>query len=216
MFLAFGIVCALLETRASGKGQVIDAAMTDGSAMLMSIIHSLHAQGLWNADERGVNMLDSGSHFYNVYETLDGKYISIGSLEPQFYDLLIEKAELDASIFADHLNPAKWPELKIRLEKIFRMKTSTEWCELMEGTDVCFAPVLNLVDAPEHPHNIARNTYIDVGDMKQPAPAPRFSRTKPEVAFAARPKGADTKTVLADWGLSEQRIDELESKGILG
>ena len=203
MFLAFGLVCALLEASRSGKGQVIDAAMTDGSALLMSMMHSLHAQGIVNTN-RGMNIIDSGAHFYEVYETLDNKYISIGSIEPQFYQQLIEKAGLDAEIFADHLNPAKWPDLKKKLEVIFKTKTSDDWCSMMEGTDVCFAPVLNFMDAQNHPHNIARNTYIDVDGMKQPAPAPRFSRTPPEVSHAAHPRGADTKTVLNDWGIDNK------------
>ena len=133
----------------------------------------------------------------------DNKYISIGSIEPQFYQLLIEKVGLNSEIFADHLNPVKWPDLKQKLEVIFKTKTSDDWCSLMEGTDVCFAPVLNFIDAQNHPHNIARNTYIDVDGMKQPAPAPRFSRTPPEVSNAAHPRGADTKTVLNDWGIDK-------------
>jgi len=215
MFLAFGIVCALLEAQTSGKGQVIDAAMTDGSAVLMALMHSLHAQGMWNANRRGVNFIDSGSHFFNVYETLDGKYISIGSLEPQFNQLLIDKLGLDAEVFSDHLNPEKWPELTKKLEVIFKTRTSADWCELLEGSDVCFAPVLNFIDAQNHPHNVARETYIDVDGMMQPAPAPRFSRTVPEVAFAARARGVDTKSVLSDWGLSEEKIAELEAKAVL-
>ncbi|RLA03365.1 MAG: CoA transferase, partial [Gammaproteobacteria bacterium] len=216
MFLAFGLVCALLEAKTSGKGQVIDAAMTDGSAMLMSIIHTLHAQGLWDAEHRGVNMLDSGSHFYDVYETLDNKFISIASLEPQFNELLMEKLQLDREIFADHLNPKKWPDLKLRFEALFKTKTSSQWCELLEGSDVCFAPVLNFVDAQHHPHNQARQTYVDVGGMIQPAPAPRFSRTIPEVSFPARPKGIDSQSVLQDWGFSAEEVAKLNKNGVLG
>jgi len=204
MFLAFGIVCALLETQRSGEGQVIDAAMTDGSALLMSMIHSLHAQGTWTTN-RGKNIIDTGAHFYEVYETLDNRFISIGSIEPQFYQLLIEKSGLDVDFFSDQYNPAKWPELKQKLEAVFKTKTSDEWCHLMEGTDVCFAPVLNFLEAQEHRHNRERGTYIQVDGMTQPAPAPRFSRTPAEVKFAARPKGIDTESILAEYGITPEQ-----------
>ncbi len=212
MFLAFGLVCALLETQRSGKGQIIDAAMTDGSALLMSMMHSLHAQGIVNTN-RGMNIIDSGAHFYEVYETLDNKYISIGSIEPQFYQLLIEKSGLNVEIFADHMNPVRWPELKQKLDVVFKTKTSADWCQLMEATDVCFAPVLDFIEAHDHPHNIARETYVDVEGMTQPAPAPRFSRTPPEISHAARARGIDTKEVLSDWGFNKDEIKILEEKG---
>jgi alpha-methylacyl-CoA racemase len=202
MFLAFGMVCALLEVQKSGKGQVVDAAMTDGSALLMSLFHTFKAQGLWNPG-RGSNMLDGGAHFYDVYETRDGKFVSIGSFEPRFYELLMEKTGLDAMEFADQHNAERWPEYKRKLEAVFKTRSRDDWCELMEGTDVCFAPVLDISEAPLHPQNLARNTFIDVGGMTQPAPAPRFSRTKPEVAFPAHEPGVDRDTVLKDWGLFE-------------
>jgi len=201
MFLAFGMVCALLETQKSGEGQVVDAAMTDGSALLMSLFHSLKAQGMWT-DKRGSNMLDGGAHYYDVYETKDGKYVSIGSIEPRFYALLIEKTGLDAAEFAGQNKPEHWPGLKNKLESVFLSRSRQEWCDLMEGTDVCFAPVLDINEAPLHPHNIERETYIEVGGMTQPAPAPRFSRSKPEVAFAPHEPGSDLKTVLSDWNIS--------------
>jgi len=204
MFLAFGIVCALLETKSSGQGQVVDAAMTDGSAMLMSMIHSLHAQGLWSTN-RGRNIIDTGAHFYEVYETLDNRFVSIGSIEPQFYKLLIEKAGLDVDFFSDQLNPLKWPELKIKLEVVFKTKTAEDWCKLMEGSDVCFAPVLNFLEAQNHPHNKARETYLDIDGMIQPAPAPRFSRTKPDKPYAAKPKGLDTEAILAEYGITPKQ-----------
>jgi alpha-methylacyl-CoA racemase len=200
MFLAFGMVCALLEARQSGEGQVVDACMTDGSAVLMSLFHSLAAEGRWSL-ERGSNLLDGGAHFYDVYETGDGKYISLGSIEPQFYAELLEMAELDAEEFGRQYDARRWPELKRRLEDVFRTRSRDEWCELMEGTDICFAPVLDLDEAPSHPHNRARGTYIELGGMVQPGPAPRFSRTKPEVRHAPSEPGADTETVLADWGI---------------
>lgn len=214
MFLAFGMVCALLEAQKSGKGQVIDAAMTDGSALLMSMFNFLQQVGMWST-ERGTSFLDSGAHFYEVYETLDNKYISIGSIEPQFYQVLMEKAQLNVDIFSQQNNQKKWPEMKAQLEAVFKSKTQDEWCLLMEGTDVCFAPVLNLNEAQQHPHNIARDTYINVGGMMQPAPAPRFSRTSPEVQFSARANGEDTDTVLADWGFSLEEISTLRKSAAL-
>ena len=214
MFLVMGILAALYEAQHSGKGQVVDAAMTDGSAILMAIFNSLHAMGMWSP-KRGVNLLDTGAHFYETYETRDGKYISIGSIEPQFYALLMEKAQLDTEIFGDQNNPTKWPDLKNKLTDIFKNKTRDQWCELMEGTDICFAPVLDFLEAQKHPHNMARETYIDVDGMMQPAPAPRFSRTESQVTNGARAAGEDTDEVLGAWGFSEDRIKQLRASGAL-
>ena len=200
MFLVTGILAALLEAQKSGKGQVVDAAMTDGTAVLMSIFNTLHGMGQWNT-EHGVNLLDSGAHFYDVYETKDGKYVSIGSIEPQFYQLLIEKADLDPEAFSGQNNKKRWPEQKVKLEEVFKTKTRDEWCEIMEGTDVCFAPVLDFIEAQSHPHNQARQTYIELDGITQPAPAPRFSRTPSEVQFGSRAAGADTEEVFRDWGI---------------
>lgn len=201
MFLVTGILAALIEVQKSGKGQVIDAAMTDGSAVLMSIFNTLHKIGL-HSTTHGINMLDSGAHFYEVYETQDGKYISIGSLEPQFYAQLVEKAALDPEVFGSQLDTSQWPALKEKLTEVFKTKTREQWCEIMEGTDVCFAPVLDLMEAPQHPHNVARKTYIDLDGIKQPAPAPRFNRTVTEVQFGSRYAGQDTEEILKDWGIS--------------
>lgn len=201
MFLAYGMVCALLEAQKSGTGQVIDAAMTDGSALLMTMIHSFAEQGMWSP-QRESNLLDGGAHFYGVYETLDGKYISIGPIEPQFYALLLEKAGLDEDEFREQNDAAQWPELKRKLETVFKTRSRDEWCELMEGSEACFAPVLDIHEAPQHPHNRARQTYITVDGMAQPAPAPRFSRTIPEVAFAPHEPGADTEVLLKEWGVA--------------
>lgn len=212
MFLVMGMLAALLEARQSGKGQVVDAAMTDGSAVLMAMFHSLQAMGMWKS-KRGYNFLDSGAHFYDVYETQDGKYVSIGSIEPQFYALLLEKAQLDPQVFGNQNNPALWPDLKDKLAAVFKTKTQAQWCELMEGTDVCFAPVLDFNEAAAHPHNAARKTYIDVDGMTQPAPAPRFSRTESEVQFGSRAHGADTQEVLSDWGFSDADLDALKAAG---
>ncbi|WP_309045713.1 CaiB/BaiF CoA transferase family protein [Marinobacter sediminicola] len=210
MMLAFGIVCALLETQKSGKGQVIDAAMTDGSAVLMSMFNSAHERGTHSL-ERGVNRLDSGAHFYDTYETADGKYISLGSIEPQFYAQLIEVAGLPADKFADQMDKSKWPELSEIVADTIRQKTRDEWCELMEGSDICFAPVLDLIEAQSHPHNVERNTYVDIGGMKQPAPAPRFSRTEAHIRFAAKPYGQDTDALLQEIGYSAEEIDQLRA-----
>ncbi len=201
MFLVMGILAALLEVKTSGKGQVIDAAMTEGSANLMAMFNSLHAMGMWSP-KRGVNLLDSAAHFYDTYETKDGKYVSIGSIEPQFYALLMEKAELDKDTFGFQMNQKEWPSMKEKLATIFKTKTRDEWCAIMEGTDVCFAPVLDFLEAQQHPHNVARKAYIDVDGMMQPAPAPKFSRTASEVQFGSRAAGEDTAEVLKDWGIA--------------
>lgn len=215
MMLAFGMVCALLEARSSGRGQVIDAAMTDGSATLMAAFHSAHARGTHRL-ERGVNRLDSGAHFYNTYETRDGKYISVGSIEPQFYALLLETVGLPRDEFADQLDQSKWPALQERLTEVFKGKTRDQWCALMEGTDICFAPVLDLQEAREHPHNAARGTYVTVGDMQQPAPTPRFSRSGVEVAFPGRAAGTDSDTVLSELGYDPQAIARMRQAGVCG
>lgn len=183
MMLALGMVSALLHAKTGGEGQVVDCAMTDGSAALMAMIFDFQNIGQWR-DERGVNLLDTGAHFYDSYETSDGKYISIGSIEPQFYAELREVAGLvEDSDFDAQMNPAAWGPLKERLTALFLTKTRDEWCALMEGTDICFAPVLSLTEAKQHPHNVERETFVDVGGFMQPAPAPRYSRTvsdKPE------------------------------------
>lgn len=212
MLLAYGIVCGLLEAQRSGKGQVVDSAMVDGAATLMSMFFSFAAQGGFT-DERGTNMLDGGAHFYDTYETADGKYICIGSIEPQFYALLVEKAGLDPDTFAPQMDASRWPDLKEQLAEVFRAKTRDQWCEIMEGTDVCFAPVLSIFEAPDHPHNRARGTFVDVDGITQPAPAPRFSRTAPEIRGAAPAAGADSEEVLRGFGFSDAEIEELTKDG---
>ena len=170
MMLAFGMVSALLAVKNGAPGQVIDCAMTDGSATLMAAIWGLYADGLWR-DERGVNILDGGAHFYDTYETQDGKYVSIGSIEPKFYNLLLEKTGLtEDPEFKAQRDITKWPELSTRLAEIFKTKTREQWCDIMEGTDLCFAPVLSMGEAPHHPHNKARETFIEVEGKIQPAP----------------------------------------------
>ena len=214
LMLAFGTVCALLEARQSGQGQVVDSAMTDGSALLMSLFHGLKAQGLWSSN-RGTNLLDSGAPFYDTYACADGKYISVGALEPQFYAELLERLNLtDDPDCARQMNPSTWPAMRERFEAVFATRTRDEWCERLEGTDVCFAPVLDMNEAIEHPHNKARGTFVHHDGMTQAAPAPRFSRTRPELTSGAREPGADTDTALADWGIDAATIKELGDKGI--
>ncbi len=201
LFLALGLVSAILETQKSGRGQVIDAAMSDGSALVTAIFHSLKAQGQWRT-ERGSNLLDGGAPFYQAYETQDGKHISIGPIEPQFFGVLLEKTGLDPEEFGPQNEVIRWPDQQRRLEVVFKTRSRDEWCEMLEGSDACFAPVLDFNEAPRHPHNRARDTYIEVGGMTQPAPAPRFSRTAPEVAHAAHQPGIDRDEVLKDWGIA--------------
>ena len=211
MMLAFGMVAALLHAKTTGQGQVIDCAMTDGAAALMAMIWGFRANGIWK-DERGVNLLDTGAHMYDTYECADGKWISIGSLEPQFYALLLEKTGLkDDPDFAAQMDAAQWPALKERLTALFKTRTRDAWCTDMEMTDVCFAPVLSMAEAPHHPHNAARGTFIEAGGVMQPAPAPRYSVTMsdaPQMTTAA-----DTDAILAELGYDAGRIDGLKAAG---
>lgn len=214
MMLAFGLVCALFETQHSGKGQVVDAAMIDGVALLMSMMYGAKSAGKWN-NERGTNRLDGGAPFYSVYECADGKYISIGSLEPQFYALLLEKCGIDDHSFQDRLNVFKWPELKGKFAAIFKSKSRSEWCNLMEGTDVCFAPVLDMDEAPHHPHNQARKTFIEIDSVIHPAPVPRFSRTAPEIQGPPVTPGAFLPETMLGWGLTKDDIDLLIANSVI-
>ena len=215
MLLVTGVLAALLEATGSGKGQVIDVAMVDGAAQLMWMFHGFQSMGLWDADQRESNMLDGGAHYYDTYECADGQYISIGSIEPQFYALLKHHAGLSEEEFGDQNNVARWPQMKEKLTAVFQQKTQAQWCEIMEGTDVCFAPVLSFMDAPAHPANVARKTYIEVEGLTQPAPAPRFSRTPSSVRGAGPNPGQDTESVLAAMGLGEREISELKQKGAI-
>ncbi len=187
MMLAFGVVSAILHARSGGLGQVVDCAMVDGAAILSAMTYTFLGNGQWR-DERGVNLLDGGTHFYDTYETRDGKWISLGSIEPQFYAILMEKTgHAGDPDFAQQMNPMKWGELKERMTALILTRTRDEWCAIMDGTDICFAPVLSLKEAPHHPHNVARATFVEDGGMVQPAPAPRFSATPaPPVKMAGR------------------------------
>ncbi len=214
MFLAYGVVCALLEAQKSGLGQVVDAAMVDGTATLMTFFWSFSAIGAFDQNARGTNLLDTGAHFYDVYRCSDDQYISIGSIEPQFYAELLRLTGLaDDAEFAQQNDKGQWPHLKDRLSSLFATKTHDEWCALMEMTDVCFAPVLTMTEAASHPHNIARETFVEHAGATQPAPAPRFSRTTPTLGSPPAHAGQHTRDVLADWGLQAERIAALESSG---
>jgi len=214
MFLAFGMVCALLEAQKSGHGQVVDAAMIDGSATLMAIIYGLHAAGLWS-NKPGTNLLDSGAHFYDTYETADGKFVAIGSIESQFYKLLLKLAEIDDPDFENQLDVKQWPQLKEKLAAVFKTKTRDQWCQIMEGSDVCFAPVLSMSEAPSHPQNEQRKNFTRIDGVLQPAPAPRFSRTEPEIKNPPPTPGQDTVAVLEDFGFSTEEIDGLQSAEVI-
>ena len=208
LYLAFGLVCGILDARSSGKGQVVDAAMTDGAASLMSVFYGMLASGIW-CDERGCNLLDGGAHFYDTYETRDGKHVAIGSIEPQFYRELLTKTGISDAVFDAQMDRSAWPSLKDKLAAIIKTKTRNEWDAIMLGSDVCYAPVLSLNEAPKHPHNVARKTFVEVDGVTQPAPAPRFSRTKPAIAHGPLPP--DTENALAAWGFSTKEIDALKS-----
>jgi len=216
MMLAFGMVSAILAAKTGGKGQVIDCAMTDGSAVLSAMTWGFHANGIWQ-DEAGVNMLDGGAPFYDSYECADGTYISIGSIEPQFYALLREKTGLaaDPDFDAQH-DHGQWAKQKAKITALFKTRTRAEWCALMEASDVCFAPILSLAEAPLHPHNVARKTFIDVGGAVMPAPAPRYSETVADHPRAAPVVGADSADILRTLGHDSAAIAELQAAGTVG
>jgi alpha-methylacyl-CoA racemase len=212
MYLAFGIACALLEQRSSGKGQVIDAGMSDGAASLMSIIYGGLASGMW-CDSRGANLIDGGAPWYGVYETADGKHVCVGAIETRFYARLIELLGLDAATLPCRDDRARWPELRARMQQAFGQKTRDQWCELLQHQDVCFAPVLSLREAPMHPHNRARESFVERDGVIAPAPAPRFSRTRGEVTRGAPRCGEGGAQALADWGFAPEQIATFRAAG---
>jgi alpha-methylacyl-CoA racemase len=214
LYLAFGLVCALLEAQRSGKGQVVDAAMVDGAASLMSIFYALHAAGSFSL-KRGENVLDSGAFFYDVYECTDGKYISLASIEDKFLEEFLRRMEIDPREMPAKMDKARWPEAKAKLARRFKSKTRDEWCRLLEGSDACFAPVLTLEEAPAHPHNAARGSFVEVDGIVQPAPAPRFSRTPAGKPTAPEEPGERGIQSLAQWGLSETEIAQYRRSGAL-
>lgn len=210
MLLAVGVLAALHEVKRSGAGQVVDAAMTDGAALMSAMMYGEKAAGNWT-NERGENMLDSGAHFYDTYACADGRYVAVGAIEPQFYALLRERCGIDDPLFDAQLDRGRWPLLKMRLADVFRTRTRDQWCELLEGSDACFAPVLNWDEAPAHAHNRARDTFVTVDGFVQPAAAPRFSGTPAGVPQA--PKGAPTREGLSSWGLGAADIDAMLGRG---
>jgi len=214
LFLAFGIVCGLLEASKSGRGQVVDSAMVDGAASLMTMFYGLRAMGIWT-DQRGENLLDGGAHFYDVYQTADDQYISVGSIEPKFYAELLRLTGLEGKSLPGQLDRTQWPKMREVLRAVFRTKTRDEWCAIMEGTDVCFAPVLSMEEAPKHPHNKARGTFVEIAGVIQPGPAPRFSRTQAEIQGPPAQPGQHTDAVLSDWGLTAKEIDNLRAAGVV-
>lgn len=215
VYLALGVVAGILEAQKSGKGQVIDVAMTDGASSLMAAIYGLRAAGRWS-DERGENILDTGAHYYDVYETSDKKYISIGSIEPKFYADLLRLSGLQHEELPRQQDRQAWPALKERVAKIFKTKTREEWCTIMEGSDVCFAPVLSLQEAPNHPHNRERGTFVEIDGVIQPAPAPRFTRTPSAIQRPPAAPGQHTDEALRDWGLSAAELVQLRGSGTIG
>ena len=208
MYLLAGVLAALVERASSNKGQVIDAAMTDGTASLLTPFYGMMAMGMWTT-QRSDNRLDGGAHYYGSYTCSDGKHISIGSIEPQFYALLLELCGIDDPEFLKQNEKESWASLRQKLEELFATKPQAQWCELLEGTDVCFAPVLNLAEAPQHPHNKARASFVDFEGVTQPAPAPRFSRSQSSIQSAAAIAGEHSEEILKDWGFDDHTIAEL-------
>jgi alpha-methylacyl-CoA racemase len=214
MLLAMGLLAGLLSAQRTGQGQVVDAAMTDGAALLMAPIYAMKARGRWR-NERGTNMLDGASPWYDTYACADGRWLSVGPIEPQFFALMCEKLGLDPKRFPDRLEPATWPALKAELTAIFLTRTRDDWAALFEGTDACVAPVLDMEEAPAHPHNAARGTFLARDGVVQPAPAPRFSRTPAEAGAPAPLRGEHTEAVLRDSGFTAAEIAALRDSAAI-
>jgi alpha-methylacyl-CoA racemase len=214
LYLALGVVAGILEAQKSAKGQVVDVAMVDGVASLMTAIYGMHGAGIWT-NERGTNILDTGAHYYDVYETRDGKHISVGSIEAKFYEELLERSGLKNEELPRQNERPSWPRMKERLKALFLTKTRNEWCKIMEGTDICFAPVLSMDEAPEHPHNQLRGTFVVQDGVTQPAPAPRFSRTPSEIQRPPAVPGEHTEQALHDWGFSSTELEQLRNCGAI-
>ena len=208
LYLALGVVAGLLEAQKSGKGQVVDAAMVDGAASLMTAIYGMHGSGFWN-NERGDNILDTGAHYYEVYETKDGKHVAIGSIEAKFYAELLRLSGLQGEELPHQQDRKSWPKMKERLKTLFRTKTRDEWCKIMEGSDICFAPVLSMSEAPQHPHMKHRGTFVEENGVTQPGPAPRFSRTPSKIQRPPARPGEHSEEALRDWGFSPAEVEQL-------
>ncbi len=214
LYLAFGLMAGIIHARETGEGQVIDCAMSDGAASLMAMFYGFKGAGIWK-DERRSNLLDGGAHFYDTYQCSDGKWISIGSIEPQFYALLLEKTGITDPQFANQMSRDEWPELKAKLADVLSKKTQAEWCAIMDATDICFAPVLTLDEAPDHAHNVARETFVTVEGVVQPAPAPRFSATPGAIQGPPPKIGAHNDEALGQWGFSAAEVDALRASGAI-
>ena len=214
LHLAYGVVCALFEAQRSGRGQVVDAAMVDGVTAIVATFYAMHRMGM-HTDRRGTNLFDGGAPFYNIYETADGKYVSIAPIEPQFWALLLEKLGLANADLPDRNDEAQWPALRERLATVFRTKTRDEWCAILEGSDACFAPVLNFSEALTHPHNAARGVFLSTGDVPEPLPTPRLSRTPGQPDRSPAYPGADTDAVLGENGFSPDEIESLRTERVI-
>src|SRR5271167_439112 len=214
LYLALGVVAGLLEAQKSGKGQVVDAAMVDGAASLLTAIYGMHASGMWS-DKRGDNILDTGAHFYEVYETKDGKHVAIGSIEAKFYAELLRLSGLQGEELPHQQDRKSWPKMKARLKTLFRTKTRDEWCKIMEGSDICFAPVLSMSEAPNHPHMKHRGTFVEENGVTQPGPAPRFSRTPSKIQRPPARPGEHTEEALREWGFANSDLDQLRKSGAI-
>jgi alpha-methylacyl-CoA racemase len=215
LYLALGVVAAMLEAQKSGKGQTVDAAMIDGAASLMTAAYAMHAAGITN-NKRGENILDSGEHFYEVYETSDSKYVALAAIEPKFYAQLLELSGIAAESLPQHARGADKAVLKSRLAEVIKSKTRQQWCDLLEGTDCCFAPVLDMNEAPGHPHNQERQTFVEIDGVVQPGAAPRFSRTPAEIRSPPTTPGAQTEEGLSDWGFTKAEIEGLVASDAIG
>ncbi len=210
MLLALGVLAAVIEARGSGQGQVVDASMVEGASVLMTLMHAMREIGMWR-DQPGTNLLDSGAHFYEVYECSDGGFLAVGALEPQFYATLLELMELDPEEFPQ-MDQARWPEFKVSFAAVFKTKTRDEWAAILEPAEACATPVLNMGEAPNHPHNAARGSFVEINGKLQPGPAPRFSRTPSSLPTPPPDPGADTDTALAGWGLRSDEIQHYTSE----
>jgi len=212
LYLAVGVLAGIIRARVSGKGQVVDCSMVEGSASLMTMMYAALASGAWR-EERGKNRTDGGAHYYHVYETKDGEHVAIGSIEPQFYALLLKHTGLEGADLPPQGDRARWPEMQGRLAAIFKEKTRTEWTQIMQQTDICFAPVLRMSEALEHPHNRHRDSFVEIDGIAQPAPAPRFLGTPTHVQRPPARIGEHTDAVLKDWGFSVEEIGALHREG---
>ncbi|MFZ6726308.1 CaiB/BaiF CoA transferase family protein [Undibacterium sp. MH2W] len=213
MMLAFGVLCAVFAAQQSGRGQVVDAAMVDGAALLGAMLYGFKQYGAWST-EREANLLDGGAPFYDSYACADGKFITIGAIEPQFYGLLLKLTGVDDPAYLSQMTVSGWPDLKKKFAALFATKTREAWCSILENTDVCFAPVLDMAEAPQHPHNVARNNFIQIDGVTQPAPAPRFSLTPPVVSMPPSRPGEHSHQILQDWKVSETLIQQYHDVAI--